>query len=145
MMNALMHDNDETITGDITGPMKSLIVNPTVAPILEVLTEERMGGLVDAYYDLEEEQTQDKIQEADAIVMVADKLDALLFLIVNKRMGNSCVNPAIEGGMKSLEASWRKLPAPKDLLDKEWQVSILPAIAEHYQRGGRGCAPGAKI
>jgi 5'-deoxynucleotidase YfbR-like HD superfamily hydrolase len=146
LMNALMHDNDETISADVPGTIKSILFDKEASEeFLAAKTEERMGGLVRSYYKLEDRQSEKHIREADAIVLVADKLDALLFLIVNVKMGNQMVVPAIEGGKKSLEASWRALPSDKDTLDRTWNTVVLPSIAEHYERGGRGVAPGVYI
>ena len=145
-MNAAMHDNDESITGDITGPVKTAIVDADKAfSVLQELSEDRMGGLMQMYYDMEDEVSPAVIKEADAIVHAADKLDAVLFLIMNQRMGNSFVEPALLGGMKSLEGSWRALPVSKDVIDRTWQTVMLPAIEEHKVRGGRGCAPGVRL
>lgn len=145
LMNALMHDNDETISSDITGPFKPVVVTAEVQDYLDARTTERMEGLIHTYWDLEEKQTDDHVREADRIVAAADKLDALLFLIMNQRMGNTCVEPAIRGGHKSLEAAWRCLPASEDEINRTWQTVITPAIDDHYRRGCRGFAPGVNI
>lgn len=152
-MNALMHDNDETITGDITGPYKSVVMNPEAEPILRDKTVERMGGLIDAYTKIESEYagcasiTGERMvsEEVNSIVAVADTLDAFLFLVLNKRMGNTLVDPALDGGIKSLEGKWRRLPAPKEVLDRTWNTVVLPSIQEHYEKGARGAAPGVNI
>lgn len=146
MMNSAMHDNDETVSGDITGTIKNVLLDKEAAEeFLTAKTEERMGGLIDAYYKLEDRQSEKNIREADAIVLVADKLEGVLFLVDNAKMGNSHVHPAIAGGMKSLEAAWRALPSDKDTLDRLWQTTVLTSISEHYERGGRGVAPGVYI
>lgn len=145
MMAALMHDNDETITGDITGPVKSLLVNPDSEDFLTEKTYERMGGLVEAFHELEDKQHPLSLKEVNDIVMAADKLDAVLFLILNKRMGNTLVEPALFGGIKSLEGAWRKLPASKEVLDRTWATVVLPSLQDHRERGARGCAPGVNI
>lgn len=145
MLRALMHDNDETITGDITGTIKALTENDKLQEVIHDKTEERMEGLVEAYYELEDVQPDIIVAGADAIVLAADKLDALLFLILNKRMGNTTVEPAITGNQKSLEAAWRGMPAPKEVLDSTWATQVLPSIASHYERGGRGFALGVAL
>lgn len=145
MMNALMHDNDETISSDITGPYKSVIMTEDAQQALYEKSLERMGGLMQAYESLEDNCSNEEINEATAIVAAADKLDALLFLVLNSRMGNTLVKPAIAGGLASLEGAWRRLPAPKEVVDKTWQTVVLPAIDDHYERGARGCAPGVNI
>lgn len=145
MLRAIMHDNDETITGDITGTIKALTENDKLQEVLADKSEERMGGLLEAFYELEDKYNETTIAGADAIVLVADKLDALLFLILNYRMGNSLVEPAIVGAQKSLEAAWRAMPASKDLLDSTWATQVLPSIQSHYERGGRGFALGIAL
>lgn len=146
VFNAGMHDNDESVSGDIVGTVKNIILDKEAAEeFLAAKTEERMGGLIQAYYRLEDKQSEQHIREADRIVRAADLLDAVLFLIVNFRMGNTTVIPAIEGNTRGLEAAWRFLPADKDTLDKTWNTVVLPSIAEHYERGGRGVAPGVYI
>lgn len=145
LMAALMHDHDESITGDITGPVKNTVVGDRAPDFLFEKSQERMGSLLDSFHDLEDSIPSHEADEANSIVMVADKLDALLFLIFNRRMGNTFVEPAIEGGMKSLEGAWRRLPGEKELLDKAWQTIMVPAIEEHETRGARGCAPGVVI
>lgn len=146
MMNAAMHDNDETISGDITGTVRKIILDKEAAEeFLSAKTEERMGGLIHTYYEMEDTITEEIIKEADRIVRVADLLDAVLFLVDNQKMGNQMMGPAIEGNTRGLEAAWRSLPADKDTLDKTWNTVVLPSIAEHYERGGRGVAPGVYI
>ncbi len=146
MLTALLHDNNESITGDITGPVKASIMDEGAIDesILE-LTDQRMEGLIQDYYDMEDGVGPGMVDQAQAIVKVADKLDALFFLIMNERMGNTFIQPALDGGMRSLEAAWRRLPAEPTLLDKHWSCTMLPAIQAHRERGARGCAPGVRI
>lgn len=145
MLHALMHDNDETITSDITGPIKKSIITTDVQEMLDTFTEQRMEGLIDVYYTREDRCTPREIEGVDLIVSAADKLDALLFLIMNRRMGNTIVEPAIKGNQLGLEAAWRALPAAKEVLDQTWNTVMLPAIKDHYERGARGFHPGANL
>ena len=146
LVNAGMHDNDETVSGDIVGTVRSVILDKEATEeFLSAKTEERMGGLIHAYYEMEDGVPDALIKEADRIVKAADVLEATLFLIDNVKMGNQMMGPALEGGKRSLEAAWRALPADKEFLDKTWQTIVLPSIAEHYERGGRGVAPGVYI
>lgn len=146
MLEALLHDNDETITGDITGPVKQAIMDVEKAgDILYDMTNYRMGKLIDTFYDFQERLLPETVNEAERIRHVADKLDAILFLIVNKRMGNTTVNIALDVGIKSIEAAWRSLPAPKEVLDRTWQTIMIPSIEAHYVKGGRGAHPSIAI
>lgn len=145
MLAALMHDNDETITSDITGPVKSMVIDSEAQDHLDSWSEDRMGALMDMFYDLENSVAPGLVEEAHLIVKAADKLDALLFLIVNKRMGNTCVEPAIIGNQRGLEGAWKSLPADEMVIDATWNTVVLPSIKEHYERGGRGFAPGVSL
>ena|SRR5579864_3149523 len=145
MLNALLHDHDESITGDITGPVKGVVTSEDAADFLYSKSMERMGGLLESFHDLEDSRPTHEVDEANAVVLVADKLDALLFLIMNRRMGNTFVEPAIEGGLKSLEGAWYHLPGTKEIKAKLWSTEILPMIEDHMKRGARGCAPGVVI
>jgi 5'-deoxynucleotidase YfbR-like HD superfamily hydrolase len=146
LMNALLHDNDECITGDITGPFKGLLVDEYAQDAIDIKTMERMGGLIQAYWKLEDTLDYKTIvQQVETIVKAADKLDAQIFLILNKSLGNNRCGPALEGGMRSLEGAWRALPASKDVLDETWNTMILPMLKEHETKGGRGAAPGVNI
>lgn len=147
MLTALLHDHNESITGDITGPVKSSIMDEeAIDEALQELSEQRMEGLLQDYYDLEDEiEGTGLVKEAQQIVHVADKMDALFFLLMNERMGNTFVQPAIAGGLRSLEAAWHKLPANEKLIQMHWSCTILPAIQAHRERGARGCAPGVRI
>lgn len=146
MLNALMHDTDETVTGDITGPVKPHIIDEEATiNLVDALNEERLGGLQATYNRLEGSFNHKELSDVRKIVSAADKLDALLFLVVNKRAGNTMVDPAIDGGLRALDAAWRALPAPQLTLDSTWNTVVLPSIEEHYNKGGRGCAPGSRI
>lgn len=134
---AAMHDVDETISGDIPGPAKKHIVDEAKSePFLFDKMDEKFPGML----DLSEKIITDGnwSREADQIVAVADKLDALLYLVGESRLGNSCVDKALDGNMKSLEGAWRSLPAPIQLLDSLWQTVVTPSIKAHYSEGGRG-------
>lgn len=137
MWQALIHDADETITGDVIGPAKKHIVDEDKArEFIDSQMEEKMPGIIDLSERMEATDVQH--DEAIRIVHVADKLDAVLFLIGQHRMGNKVVDYCIEKGTKSLEGAWRDLPADEGLLSMTWQTVALPAIKAHYSEGGRG-------
>lgn len=137
MWQALMHDADEAITGDIIGPAKKQIIDEEkAADFLNDQMEAKMGGLIDLAEHMEVTDVQH--DEATRIVHAADKLDALLYLIGEHRMGNRVVEYCIQHGTRAVEGAWRNLPATKETLDITWQTVILPSISDHYNEGGRG-------
>jgi len=137
MWQALIHDADETITGDVIGPAKKHVIDEEkAANFIYEQMEEKMPSILDLSERMEATDAQH--DEAIRIVHCADKLDAILFLIGQHRMGNRVVEYCIEKGMTSLEGSWRDLPAEEGKLSMLWQTTVLPSIKAHYTEGGRG-------
>lgn len=139
VLKALEHDLDETITADICGPARAVILDKEKAALyLEENQEKRMGGMLAPFIELEDSLDQKEFDDAQKIVRCADYLDAVLYLVVEETLGNNKVDYAIEGNMRGLEGIWRSLPADPDLLSKLWQTEILLAIDLHRHEGGRG-------
>lgn len=139
MIKALAHDLDETITGDITGPVKASILDKTKADeFLELRMIERMSGLIDTAYSMEDSVGQEVYDDIEKIVNVADMLDAVLWLQLNVCMGNRVLQPTFDVNIKKLEAKWRALPASENDLSRLWQTVMVPSIAAHDKEGGRG-------
>lgn len=137
MWMALIHDADEAITSDIPGPAKKHLLDPDKSQeFIDSQMEEKMLGIVDLTERME--VTDQQHDEAVRIVLVADKLDAVLFLVGQFRMGNKIAEHCIEKGTKSLEGAWRDLPAEEGVLSMTWQTVALPSIKAHYTEGGRG-------
>lgn len=137
MWQALIHDADETITGDIIGPAKKQIIDQERAD--EYLYEQmelRMPGLLDLSERLPYGERE--YAEANRIVDAADKLDALLYLITEQRLGNTVVPRTIESLMPILEGAWHNMPADPIVLQQTWQTVMVPSINEHYRCGGTG-------
>lgn len=139
MLKAMYHDLDETITADITGPVKKEIVDAVKAePYLEGRMLERMGNVSKFFLTMEEEAPDDVYFDVEKIVRAADLLEALLFSIVNEQVGNKAMADVTVVFMAKVEAAWRDLPAPPELLSSTWQTVCLPAIHAHRTTGGRG-------
>lgn len=137
MWKALIHDADETITADIAGPSKKHIIDEEKAQeFIDVHMNQKMPGMLDM--DDRMVTTDEEHDEALRIVHCADKLDALLYLIGEYRMGNRVVEYCIKGGEAALEGAWRNLPGDECKLSMLWQTTIIPAIKEHYTKGGMG-------
>lgn len=139
MFAALMHDLEETITGDLVSPIKKHILDEErMAEYVDHKIFQSMGGLAIEYSDLMEACSTKHTEEADAIIKAADRLDALLFLIMEERRGNTVVSALTRDAFAKLEAAWRDLPAERSVIDLTWQTVVLPAVEAHKTEGGRG-------
>lgn len=149
MFLALTHDLDETITGDIVSPVKSEILDEErAADYIDLQMKARLPGIVseiDHVTDCGELNTSSfnraKLKECDEawrIITVADRLDALLFLIGEQRMGNGVIAPRIPSAEARLLSAWHELPAPKDKLEMLWNTVMKPVIRNHMEQGGNG-------
>lgn len=136
MCRAVGHDLDETISGDLVAPAKKAMLDTERAQAyLLGQMQERMPTIID---QMEEHQADDQIwKEAGKIVKAADRLDALLFLTVEKRMGNGVIAPLIPQVYDGLRASWHDLPADPKKLAALW-VDVKDAVTEHATSGGFG-------
>jgi 5'-deoxynucleotidase YfbR-like HD superfamily hydrolase len=146
---ALTHDLDETITGDIVSPVKDEILDEQrAADYVDVQMQQRLPGIVaeiDAVTDCGELNTPSfnmaKLRQCDEawrIIKVADRLDALLFLIGEQRMGNGVIAPRIPSAEARLYSAWMELPKTQQELQALWQTVMLPAIKAHREEGGNG-------
>jgi hypothetical protein len=76
--------------------------------------------------------------EMKSIIKAADRMDAVLYLITQEKLGNNLVHNRIVDTQNRLEAAWRDLPADRHVIDLTWQTKVLPSIKAHYTHGGRG-------
>lgn len=136
LARALFHDLDEVITGDICSPIKHQIIDGVRAE--EFLDVKMMERLPDIQRQLNDMGDKEEDEEAWAIVRAADKLDALLFLIVERRMGNGVVSDLLPSVWANLEAAWRQLPAATEDLAMWWNTVIVPTVENHKRYGGYG-------
>lgn len=139
MFSALLHDLDEVLTGDLVGPIKEYIIDEErMHEYVDHKIFERFGSLAHEHAYLEGQCKMRHAEEADTIIKAADRLDAVFFLIMESRRGNSTILPLIETAQNRLEAAWRELPTTKTQIDMTWQTVILPSLALHKAEGGRG-------
>lgn len=140
MFVAMMHDAEEFITGDMVSPVKHAVLDeakfdrfvseqmfirlPLVATQLETIMESELGDHI------------------EAIVKVADKVDAVIFLILEQRGGNQAVAPLYQDALNNLQAAWAKLIAllggTPELEGRLWGNEIWPAIQAHWRYGSIG-------
>lgn len=139
MFSALLHDLDETVTGDLVGPIKDYILDrDRMDDFVDKKIMDRFGSLVNEYSWMESSHRVRQVEEVDLIIKAADRLDAVLFLVMEQRRGNATVIDLVVSATNRLEASWRDLPANRELIDLTWQTVVLPSIASHRDNGGKG-------
>lgn len=138
MFLALVHDLDETITGDIVAPAKREILDSDRA---EEYVKRQMGLRLPYIVEMVQKchgQNPDAFQQAKLIVKAADRLDALLYLTVEQRLGNSVIAPRIPECWASFEEAWFKLPGHPETLRLTWNDVVKPAVEAHRITGGYG-------
>lgn len=134
MYMALIDDLSETITGDITGPVKSKILDlDRYDEYISRKMAERMPGV----YVLPASVVHYEA-EMVAIVKAADLLDRVLFLIVEQRMGNRLLDSRRERCEALLREAWYRLPGDPKQIERAWVFGILSVIRHHERRGGEG-------
>lgn len=145
MFRALTHDLDETITGDVVAPVKKEIIDTERAQtyILGQM-QERMPTIIEQMTEYMNFGSNYKMVGGDGlwiqcgkIVKAADRLDALLFLTVEQRMGNGVVAPRIPEVKAGLRAAWFLLPAEPRVLSRLWD-DLEQEIRDHATSGGFG-------
>lgn len=139
MFAALLHDIDECLTGDLVGPIKEYIIDEEkMDNYLGSRVFNRFESLVQEHTYLESQCKVRHAEEADAIIKAADRLDAVLFLIMETRRGNTTIAPLVITAQNRLEAAWRELPCDRMETDRTWQTIILPTLKQHETEGGQG-------
>lgn len=137
---ALMHDIEEVITGDLLGPVKRAIVDDIkFGQFIHDKMREHVP-LVDIQMDAIVESARG--HEIQAIVKVADKVDAVLFLLIETAMGNMRLLPLYRDALLNLETAWYAL---SEIMDEDperyrdtWDNELYPALQAHHKFGGIG-------
>lgn len=140
MFSALVHDLDEVYTGDLVSPTKRAIVDPLKArAFVRQKMKETMPSILSSIDDMCQGP---KFGEIELIVKAADRLDAVLFLIVEERMGNKHVFDRCQDAIDQLEAAWFSLPVPMhvpvDWAQRQWEDVVLVSLDAHRRGGGSG-------
>lgn len=122
---ALLHDIDETITGDIPGPIKRAAFDKTKAKgAMQDVMIDKFGADVttDASF------TNDEVR---AIVSVADSIEEVCYLMEEMSMGNKdWIKPVIDEAIDRLKMRWSKLPADETTLKDVWAKEMTKLVSE---------------
>lgn len=139
MYLAAIHDIEELITGDIVSPVKREILDGKRAQeFINAKLEERLPHVMRHIEGYWASMSELEISEADAIIKAADRLDALLFLMTEQRMGNGVIAPRIPSAHAMLESAWGDLPCEAAIRDSLWATAVMPSIKAHSNSGGHG-------
>lgn len=140
MYEALIHDLDETITGDIVSPVKKEILDKAkAATYVQKFMEKRLYYILRTYdWIFTDKAVGTTLYGMDLIVKAADRLDALLFLIVEQRLGNTVIGPRIPDALQQLKDAWWQLPGLSQHVLSAWENEVLPSIEAHKAEGGFG-------
>ncbi len=136
MYMSLMHDVEETFIGDIVSPVKHAVLDEgKYGNYITDQMKQRLP-LVDTQLDvIAESQWGTNIEK---IVKVADKIDAVLFLITEQRMGNAVLAPLYQDAVTNLSAAWQDLCIETGSQHRLWDDEIWPAIQCQWKHGGNG-------
>lgn len=140
---ALMHDVEETFTSDIVSPVKRQIIDPgALSNFISEQMKERlplMEAQLSAIYESEHGAN------IEAIIKVADKVDACIHLIIEQRMGNTVLAPLYADCLENLVVAWHDLgielcgeDTPTDVHREQWNNDVYPALQSHWKNGGVG-------
>lgn len=122
---ALLHDIDETITGDIPGPIKRAAFNKKKA---ESVMKEVMVDKFGADITVDSSFVNNEVR---AIVSVADSIEEICYLMEEVSMGNKdWIKPVIDEAIDRLKMRWAKLPADEKTLKDLWVKEMLKLIGE---------------
>ena len=122
MWYALIHDIDETITGDIPGPIKRAAFDKKKAE--EAMHDVMMHKFgADVLTDL-----KFTYNEVRRIVSAADSVEEVCFLMEEMSMGNKdWIKPVADEAVERLKHRWAALPAERDVLKDAWN-KISPQV-----------------
>lgn|SRR5262245_11472089 len=130
MYRALTHDLEETITGDLPSPVKREILDSDrAAAYIEGRMANRLGTIMLTRHN--QTAFDEKWKEADRIIKAADRLDMLIFLLIEQRLGNGVIAPSVPIAWHLMEEAWYNLPADPDKLSLLWTTNVVPAIELH--------------
>ena len=136
---ALMHDAEELVTGDLVSPVKNQIVDESLFE--RFVTDQMSERLPLIQHQMTPIAESPAGLQIEKIVKVADKVDAVLFLITEIKLGNSSLGMLLKDAYENLKKAWLDLcveiqvhPAGADEL---W-LEVRQAIESHHKFGGIG-------
>lgn len=137
LIYALLHDADELLSGDIIGPAKRHMIDKIRAE--EYIVGRLENVLGDFHVDILDVKADPAFEDMYLITKVADKIDDLMFLSVEKRMGNANAERLHQKLIGEVEAAWFNLTmVPEDLRGHLWHTVVKPQLLCNDMLGGMG-------
>jgi len=124
---ALLHDIDETITGDIPGPVKRAAFDKTKMWNKIRDTMARRFGTINVF------RLNNPLPEIKAIVAVADSIDEISYLIEETVLGNKWVKVVLVEAIRRFEARWEMLPINDEEDSKSLKAVVMEILTTHRQ------------
>jgi len=130
---ALLHDAEEVFISDIISPVKHAILDDGkyanyVSEQMKLrlpLVEAQLGAIHDSRWG----------SNIERIIKVADKVDAMIFLTIEQRMGNTVLAPLWQDARENLWQAWVDLAVEINMQSEHsiqvWDDEIWPAIQAH--------------
>lgn len=132
LARAALHELEELVTGDVVSPVKCRLID---RDRLEQFVHTELSRSLPFAHALNtsiaDSVSPTVLAEIDAIIKVADTLDALFFLLTEEQLGNRMVANRIVDSELALQRAWTKLPCSADRLRDLYAKHIAPAITEH--------------
>ena len=122
---ALLHDIDETITGDIPGPVKRAAFDKTKMWDKIRDTMARRFGTINVF------RLNNPLPEIKAIVAVADSIDEISYLVEENILGNRWVRVVLVEAIRRFEARWEMLPINDEEDSKSLKAVVLEILTTH--------------
>jgi len=122
---ALVHDIDETITGDIPGPVKR-------AAFDKEKTWNKIRGAMAQRFGLRTVRQFHTVNaEVKAIVSVADSIDEIAYLMEETILGNKWVKVVLEEAIRRFNVRWQMLPIEDQGESDNLRDLVLEVLTTH--------------
>lgn len=134
VMGATLHDMDECVTGDIVGVVKHEIIEPQRAGrFVNYKMMETMTAVEKLREDYHYPTRDPEMRQIHAIIKAADRLDALLFALVERALGNKIIEVRIPSLTQRLDEAWFRMRefVAEDQLMNLWETVVMAAVNDH--------------
>lgn len=127
LWRSISHDIEECITGDIVGLVKRAITDEDkMDKYIAGKMKEKLPFIEDGSIT-----TQLVEEQINSILKLADRMDALFFVMTEIQLGNCILGTRLDKCKEDVKELTFKLPVPLFTCRLLWDKIIMPAIIEH--------------